>query len=70
MLSIRNLLSFFPKFKIKNSKSGKLLMLTSILRVGRKALGWGFLGLVLFLAIIIVVEMILETTGIVQQPAG
>lgn len=37
---------------------------------GWKALGWGFLGSFLFLAIIIVVAMILEATGIVQQPAG
>lgn len=37
---------------------------------GWKALGWGFLGSVLFFVIIIVVAAILETTGIVQQPAG
>lgn len=37
---------------------------------GWKALGWGFLGSFLFLTIIIVVAMILEATGIVQQPAG
>lgn len=37
---------------------------------GWKALGWGFLGSVLLLAIISVVAVILETTGIVQQPAG
>ena len=37
---------------------------------GWKAVGWGFLGSVLFFAVIIGVAVILETTGIVPQPAG
>ena len=36
---------------------------------GWVALGWGFLGIVLFLTIFIVVGVILETTGIVTPPA-
>lgn len=60
----------FPKIQDREFQRWQASHLDIEPTSGWKALGWGFLGSVLFLATIIVVAVILEATGIVQQPAG
>lgn len=60
----------FPKIQDREFQQWQASHLDIEPTSGWKALGWGFLGSVLFLATIIVVAVILEATGIVQQPAG